>query len=284
MGDTTEPDQSVEDSQAKGPIRLGELRTDKELLAAFRVLFDASGVSVNQLARKVGLRPSSVQAVLDGQRMPGLLRMRALLNALDVPEDYRGIWTIAQLRLASDGLLGGHASGTTAAEWAARRDLSEAENELTETDELTLPALWKVTHKRLDYYHEIATGQARQSFRNAQIAMGLGFLLLVAFAVLTLVAQSTAAAIVTGALGATSAAFAAYISKTFVRSQETSAAHLRSYFDQPLEFSRYLAAERLLNGVDKLEPEQRAVIVADVLRGILPGSNASESGKSSPEE
>jgi hypothetical protein len=161
-------------------------------------------------------------------------------------------------------------AGTADAERAARRELSEAERRLTEANELTLPALWKATHARLDYYHEIATGQARQSFRNAQIAMAVGFVLLVVFAVLAILAQTTTGAIVTGALGATSAAFAAYLGRTFVRSQETAATHLRSYFDQPLEFSRYLAAERLLNGVERLDAGQRATITADVLRGILP--------------
>jgi secreted trypsin-like serine protease len=130
--------------------------------------------------------------------------------------------------------------------------------------------LWRVTHAGLDYHHQIATGQARQSFRNAQIAMGVGFVLLVVFAVLALTAQSTTGTIVTGALGAASAAFAAYIGRTFVRSQETAAAHLRSYFAQPLEFSRYLAAERLLNSIERLETDQRATITAEVLRGMLP--------------
>ncbi|MBO2451633.1 hypothetical protein J4573_31400 [Actinomadura barringtoniae] len=150
-----------------------------------------------------------------------------------------------------------------------QRDLQEAESELTAQEDLALPTLWGVTHKRLDYYHQIATSQARQSFRNAQAAMGIGFVLLVVFAVLAFNAKTTAASAVTGALGATAAAFAAYIGRTFVRSQETAATHLRSYFDQPLEFSRYLAAERLLNGIDRLEPEQRATITSDLLRGII---------------
>ncbi|TYB71258.1 hypothetical protein FXF51_02145 [Nonomuraea sp. PA05] len=173
---------------------------------------------------------------------------------------------------ALDRVRQGHkptASGTAQAQEAARRDLSRVENELIVADELTLPALWKVTHARLDYYHEIATGQARQSFRNAQIAMTVGFLLLVVFAILALAAQTSTGAVVTGALGATAAAFAAFIGRTFVRSQESAAAHLRSYFDQPLEFSRYLAAERLLNGIERLEPNQQATITTEVLRGML---------------
>ncbi|MFS1302311.1 TRADD-N-associated membrane domain-containing protein [Streptosporangium longisporum] len=157
----------------------------------------------------------------------------------------------------------------------ARQALRQAENTLGEGDRLALPALWDVTHKRLDYYHQIATSQARQSFRNAQIAMTVGFVLLVVFAVLALRAATPTASVVTGALGAAAAAFAAYIGRTFVRSQESAAGHLRAYFDQPLEFSRYLAAERLLEAMDTLEPEQRTAIAGDLLRAIVtPGQPA----------
>jgi len=157
----------------------------------------------------------------------------------------------------------------------ARQALQRAETSLGEADRLALPGLWDVTHKRLDYYHQIATSQARQSFRNAQIAMTVGFVLLVVFAVLALRATTPTASIVTGALGAAAAAFAAYIGRTFVRSQESAAGHLRAYFDQPLEFSRYLAAERLLEAMDILGPDQRAAIAGDLLRAIVtPGQPA----------
>ncbi|MEV7111132.1 hypothetical protein [Streptomyces anulatus] len=36
---------------------------------------------------------------------------------------------------------------------------------------LGLPEPWEATHARLDLYHQIATGQARTSFRSAQMAM-----------------------------------------------------------------------------------------------------------------
>ncbi|TMR03396.1 hypothetical protein ETD83_10850 [Actinomadura soli] len=151
----------------------------------------------------------------------------------------------------------------------ARQSLQQAEHELAAADQLALPALWEVTQKRLDYYHQIATSQARTSFRNAQAAMVIGFVLLAVFATMAATADSTAAAAVTGALGAVAAALAGFISRTFVRSQDTSASHLRSYFDQPLEFSRYLAAERLLNSVQQLNEEQRAAILADLLRTVI---------------
>lgn len=135
---------------------------------------------------------------------------------------------------------------------------------------LELAALWEATHARLDLYHQIATGQARTSFRNAQIAMGVGFLLLVLFAGIALWASTTAVAIVAGGLGAVSAALAGYVAKTFIRSQEAAATHLRSYFDQPLELSRYLAAERLVADGD-LSQEQRGEILSALVQAMVAG-------------
>ncbi|HEY1665471.1 MAG TPA: hypothetical protein VGG54_07240 [Trebonia sp.] len=142
-------------------------------------------------------------------------------------------------------------------------------------DRLTLAALWDVTHKRLDLYHQIVTGQARRSFVTAQIAMTAGFILLIAFAILAALAKTSAAAISSGGLGAVAAAFAAYIGKTFVRSQESAASHLRGYFDQPLELSRYLAAERLLAGDNELTPEQRAAILGALVQSIASAGHQS---------
>ncbi|MFJ8596628.1 hypothetical protein [Streptomyces sp. NPDC093598] len=138
---------------------------------------------------------------------------------------------------------------------------------------LALASLWEVTHSRLALYHDIATGQAKRSFASAQVAMVLGFLLLVGFVAAAVQAEKTAAAAVAGALGAVAAALAAFISRTFIKSQETAAEHLKAYFDQPLEFSRYLAAERLLNDVE-LTDDQRAEIVGELVKLIAAGPQA----------
>jgi hypothetical protein len=143
--------------------------------------------------------------------------------------------------------------------------LAGAEARLARTGELDLPSLWEITQKRLDYYHEIATGQARRSFRNAQIAMGAGLLILAAAVFISFVARSQVASIVAGALGGVGAALASYIGRTFIRAQENTAEHLRSYFLQPLEFSRFLAAERLL---DTMQGDARNVAAQDLIRQI----------------
>jgi hypothetical protein len=154
---------------------------------------------------------------------------------------------------------------TGMAQWRDQaEDLQHAKEDL-----LALSALWNVTNSRLELYHDIATGQAKSSFRTAQIAIGAGFILLTGFAILSFRTHNTASAITTGALGAVSAALAGYISKTFVRSQESAATHLRAYFDQPLEFSRYLAAERLLSGQQDLDPGQRAMMLRTVISAMV---------------
>ncbi len=135
---------------------------------------------------------------------------------------------------------------------------------------LALASLWDVTHTRLALYHKIATTQAKRSFISAQVAMALGFVLLIGFVVAAVQAEKTAAAAVAGALGAVAAALAAFVSKTFVKSQESAAEHLKAYFDQPLEFSRYLAAERLLNDA-KLTDDQRAEVVSQLVQLIASG-------------
>lgn len=148
---------------------------------------------------------------------------------------------------------------------ARRGDSAGAESDQSA---LALSDLWAVTHRRLDHYHGIALEQAAKSFRNAQAAMVLGFVLLIAFAAVGIFAKTSAGSVIAGALGAVSAGLAGYVSNTFVKSQETAAGHLRAYFDQPLEFSRYLAAERLIAEA-RLPEDKRAEILSILVQAML---------------
>lgn len=78
----------------------------------------------------------------------------------------------------------------------------DIEAEVRQRGALGLRELWEATHARLGLYHDIHTGQAKKSFRNAQAAMLLGFVLLVVFVVLALSARTTAGVIAAGGLGA----------------------------------------------------------------------------------
>ncbi|MCU1701369.1 MAG: hypothetical protein JWR34_7432 [Mycobacterium sp.] len=112
-------------------------------------------------------------------------------------------------------------------------------------DQINFPNLRLATQKRLDYYHDIATKQARDSFRNAQLAAAIGFFILIVAGTIAGFAQSASASIAAGATGVVGAALGGYLGSTFVKMQQESSTRLRAYFLQPLEVSRGLAAERL---------------------------------------
>ncbi|MEU6715101.1 hypothetical protein ABZ897_26860 [Nonomuraea sp. NPDC046802] len=166
----------------------------------------------------------------------------------------------------------------------ALQELREAESAMRGADHLELAKLWTTTQSRLNYYHELATAHAQQSFRNAQIAAFIGFGLLLVFALIAMKVGDPQAALVASALGAISAALAGYVGRTFIRSQENAAGHLRTYFDQPVKFSRYLAAERLIAEMMALQPEQRAAISGELLRTIIAPDSIPSAAASAPSE
>ncbi|MFI7585927.1 hypothetical protein ACIB24_02490 [Spongisporangium articulatum] len=126
-------------------------------------------------------------------------------------------------------------------------------------------SLWEATQKRLDYYHQIATSQARRSFIYGQVAAGLGFVVVLISAILATLADSTASAVSAGITGISGGGLGAFIGTTFMRSQEAASQQLRDYFAQPLEFSRMLAAERLL---DKLSGQDKAEATVAIIRSM----------------
>ncbi|MGW6414353.1 hypothetical protein [Streptomyces sp. NPDC055055] len=163
-----------------------------------------------------------------------------------------------------------------------REPVAHETDPVPDSSTLTLAALWDATHARLKLYHDVALGQANRSFRSAQAAMWAGFLALALFMVVAFKASTTAGSIVAGGLGAVAAGLAGFISRTFVRSQENAAEHLRSYFDQPLEMARYLAAERLMAG-GRLSEEQRAEVLSAIVTAMVAGPQSPpEQGAQAP--
>jgi hypothetical protein len=127
-------------------------------------------------------------------------------------------------------------------------------------------SLWAITQKRLDFYHDIATQQARTSFRSGQVAAYSGFAVVVLVAILAAFTKNGTGAIAASVIGVAGAGLSAYVGATFMRAQESSASQLRAYFLQPVEFARVLAAERLL---EKIEPEGRARVVETIIGSIV---------------
>jgi hypothetical protein len=147
----------------------------------------------------------------------------------------------------------------------AQQALKETEEEISGDAQKDLIRLWSATQKRLDIYHKIATSQSERSFLYAQVAAGMGFLVVVAAALIAGISRSTAASIVAGVAGISGGGLAAYIGATFMKSQEMASTQLRAYFNQPLEFSRYLEAERLMHLIDQ---KDRTETVQSIIMSI----------------
>ncbi|WP_395638373.1 hypothetical protein [Pseudolysinimonas sp.] len=146
-------------------------------------------------------------------------------------------------------------------------ELEEQEREIAESgQELDLASLWAITQKRIEYYHQIAIGQSESSFRNGTIAGFAGFVLLLIVGVVGAFTTSLNASIAVGAVGAAGAAMTAYLGSTFMKTQAASTEQLRQFFVQPVEFSRVLAAERL---IESLPESDRAYAVKLVLASML---------------
>ena len=154
-------------------------------------------------------------------------------------------------------------------------ELTEQQGEILEEEELRLNQLWRLSEDRLRVYHEIATKQANTSFRNAQWAITGGFIVVIAGSCAVFLAKNIATSVVVGTLGAVGAALSAYIGRTFLRLQENAASSLRSYFDQPREQFRYLAAERLLNHIT--DDQKKANAINEIIRSMAPDHNSRES-------
>lgn len=148
----------------------------------------------------------------------------------------------------------------------ARRDLMQAEDDVAIDGSLDFLSLWSVTQKRLDYYHRIATTHAERSFLYGQIAAASGFAVIVIAAIIAAFARSTEASVASAITGVAGGGLGAYIGATFMRSQDVASVQLREYFHQPLEFSKFLAAERLL---EQLSEGDRTSATQQVIEAIV---------------
>jgi hypothetical protein len=150
-----------------------------------------------------------------------------------------------------------------------RVNLKNEEKELVQelkANDTDFATLWSLTQSRIDYYHQIATNQARRSFVSTQVATVGGFILIISVGVIASQADSPVAAISAGSVGVVGGSLSAYIGATFMKSQTEATAQLRQFFMQPVEFSRILGAERLL---DNLEPEEKSKAVQQIIRSII---------------
>lgn len=155
--------------------------------------------------------------------------------------------------------------------------IQERERDLAESGEpLSLAELWSVTQERIEYYHKIVTTQSEVSFRNGAITSYLGLGLLLALAVVAIfTGGDLATSVVIGVLGAIGAALSGFLGATFIKLHTEASAQLREFFSQPVEFSRLLGAERL---IESLPPSERAESVQLVIRAMMQSRDAGPDG------
>lgn len=149
-------------------------------------------------------------------------------------------------------------------------DIESEEQDLTErieNNQTDFSSLWSVTQKRIKLYHTIATNQARTSFISGQVAISLGFVVLVILGVIASRADSSIAAITTGTVGVIGGAMSAYVGATFIKHHAQTSQQLSQFFLQPTEFTRFLAAERLLEGLqDEHKSEATKLIISSIMQ------------------
>jgi hypothetical protein len=114
---------------------------------------------------------------------------------------------------------------------------SRADAETTATNDALIAA-----------YHQLTTRQSASSFRNSQIAMGVGLAILVTGAIAVIRATDPTGRIILGALTGLGSTFSGYLGATFLRAHDRALQQVNYLFSQPLvshylEYSRRVASE-----------------------------------------
>lgn len=148
---------------------------------------------------------------------------------------------------------------------ARNQDASRRQSNLaTEADERT------VNQRLLAQYHDITKEQAASSYRVSQVAMLVGFAMIVGGGYVVIAkAQSSYSQIVVGGLAGLGALFSSYIGATFIRTYNRALAQMNFYYAQPLVQSYVLEAERISSGLSNSAKKDTVLtqIIGQTLKG-----------------
>lgn len=125
--------------------------------------------------------------------------------------------------------------------------------------------------KSLATYQELTRRQATSSYRIAQVAIFVGFLLLTAGAVLALTSDNVTAQVIVGSLAALGSAISGYIAATSMKMHQRAQAQMNFYYAQPLVQSYILEAERLCK--DLSEDGRRDKSLEKIIDRTLEGAS-----------
>jgi TRADD-N domain-containing protein len=123
---------------------------------------------------------------------------------------------------------------------AAVRDAVE-----TVQRDLSLANLMALNLKQMGEYDAITKRQEKRTFLSTQLAIMVGFAMLVAGSSAATLIHDVSAKIVVGTLTAVGSLLSGYIARTFIVSHRLAVNQLNRYYAHPLEMSHLLCAERL---------------------------------------
>lgn len=147
---------------------------------------------------------------------------------------------------------------------AERERHAQAMEQLRKTTQLV--TLMELNQDQIKTYHDIVTEQADKSFKSARNAMTAGLVLLVAAAAGGVKVPIEEIRWFIGALSLFSTVFSAYLSRTYLMLYRESISQLNRYFDQPVQNSYYLTAERL---AAELEGETAQAVRKQIIDQVL---------------
>jgi hypothetical protein len=166
-----------------------------------------------------------------------------------------------------------------------RAEVEQAAAEVQNAEDFT--ELVKVNTKNLSTYTALARAQAAVAFRNSQVAMAVGLLVLFVGAVATIAADGTMTKVATASLTTIGGAFAGYIARTFIRSYNAAIEQMNFAFQQPLVNSYLLGSERLARQMSTAAQRDKALecvidkLVMIILR-VVPDTSGTSTRDSKP--
>lgn len=150
----------------------------------------------------------------------------------------------------------------------ARVEAEKASEDVANAADLV--GLIRANSRQMKAYDVLARGQARSSYRMAQIAMTLGMLVLVGGAVATIAVPDMTARITVATLSGLGGAFSTFISRTFLKTYRMALTQLNYYFEQPLVTSYILASERVVENVSETKRDDLfSSIVTQILTALV---------------
>jgi hypothetical protein len=148
-------------------------------------------------------------------------------------------------------------------EAASGEAVDKAIGELSSTPSRT--ELMAVNQLQMNQYRDIALHQAKNAYRNCQIAMTVGLLIIVADPAAVIALKDPASKFVLVGVGIVGASFAAYITRTFLNVYNSAAEQYRRVSSQLLMESYYLWIERISSALPEELRNQQFIKVIDNL-------------------